>query len=261
MALPGLVAAKNLADVTDRERAWDSLGLNMSADYSAVPLGIAPGTPFGGGFFAGFISHTADGNPTHALIVAPVATGATGNGYTLSTSLAWAIDATTNGVNYSSTSIGENAAKDYDGVSVMNQIVALGNISNFPAFEFCKNLAIGGYSDWYLPSRFELDIAYFNLKPTTATNSPGRGVNAYAVPKREDTYTSTYPTQTTVSLFTSTEAFYLAGTNNSAYHQTASEVSATTFRPVSFLSSLDTAQTKTNVGTAIRLRAFRRIAL
>jgi hypothetical protein len=29
------------------------------------------GEPFGGGFFAGYISHTADGNPTHALIVAP----------------------------------------------------------------------------------------------------------------------------------------------------------------------------------------------
>jgi hypothetical protein len=31
MALPGLVAAKNLADVADRERAWDNLGLNISA--------------------------------------------------------------------------------------------------------------------------------------------------------------------------------------------------------------------------------------
>jgi hypothetical protein len=24
------------------------------------------GEPFGGGYFAGYISHTADGNPTHA---------------------------------------------------------------------------------------------------------------------------------------------------------------------------------------------------
>jgi hypothetical protein len=29
MALPGLVAAQNLADVADRERAWDNLGLNI----------------------------------------------------------------------------------------------------------------------------------------------------------------------------------------------------------------------------------------
>ena len=40
------------------------------------------GEPFGGGYFAGYISHTADGNATHALIVAPRATGATGSGYT-----------------------------------------------------------------------------------------------------------------------------------------------------------------------------------
>jgi hypothetical protein len=35
MALPGLVAAKNLADVTDRERAWDNLGLNISETFQS----------------------------------------------------------------------------------------------------------------------------------------------------------------------------------------------------------------------------------
>jgi hypothetical protein len=34
MALPGLVAAQNLADVADRERAWDNLGLNISANFN-----------------------------------------------------------------------------------------------------------------------------------------------------------------------------------------------------------------------------------
>jgi hypothetical protein len=38
MALPGLVAAKNLADVADRERAWDNLGLNISANFDIDPL-------------------------------------------------------------------------------------------------------------------------------------------------------------------------------------------------------------------------------
>jgi hypothetical protein len=33
MALPGLVAARNLADVADRERAWDSLGAALSASF------------------------------------------------------------------------------------------------------------------------------------------------------------------------------------------------------------------------------------
>jgi hypothetical protein len=34
MALPGLIAARNLADAVDRERAWDNLGLNISADFT-----------------------------------------------------------------------------------------------------------------------------------------------------------------------------------------------------------------------------------
>jgi hypothetical protein len=33
MALPGLVAAKNLGDVADQERAWDNLGSSISADF------------------------------------------------------------------------------------------------------------------------------------------------------------------------------------------------------------------------------------
>jgi hypothetical protein len=37
MALFGLAAASNLADVTDRERAWDNLGLNISADFNFDP--------------------------------------------------------------------------------------------------------------------------------------------------------------------------------------------------------------------------------
>jgi hypothetical protein len=50
--------------------------LFKATQYVPVKVGEA----YGGGFFAGYISHTADGNPTHALIVAPRATGATGTG-------------------------------------------------------------------------------------------------------------------------------------------------------------------------------------
>jgi hypothetical protein len=34
MALPGLVRANNLNDVVDREKVWDNLGLNISADFT-----------------------------------------------------------------------------------------------------------------------------------------------------------------------------------------------------------------------------------
>jgi hypothetical protein len=41
MTLPGLVAARNLADAADRERAWDNLGLNISANF-AIPNNFEP---------------------------------------------------------------------------------------------------------------------------------------------------------------------------------------------------------------------------
>jgi hypothetical protein len=218
------------------------------------PFPAVIGEEFGGGYFAGYISHTADGSPTHALIVAPVATGASGTGYTLTTNLAWATNTTTGGVNYSTTTIGANTAKDYDGKSVMDQVVALGNIANFPAFEFCKNLSIGGYTDWYLPSRLELEIAYFNLKPLTTANSTGAGLNDYSVPKRTTTYTTAYPSQTSLTLFnTSAEAFVAAN------HMSSTESSATVHSRINFNNGGQDTGTKSVA--ANRVRAFRRIAL
>jgi hypothetical protein len=50
--------------------------LFKATQYVPVKVGEA----YGGGFFAGYISHTADGNPTHALIVAPRADWCDRNG-------------------------------------------------------------------------------------------------------------------------------------------------------------------------------------
>jgi len=38
MALPGLVAAKNLADVADRERAWDNLGSSVTTPSGSITV-------------------------------------------------------------------------------------------------------------------------------------------------------------------------------------------------------------------------------
>lgn len=40
MALPGLVAANNLSDVTDRERAWDNLGNGIDYTISGITTSI-----------------------------------------------------------------------------------------------------------------------------------------------------------------------------------------------------------------------------
>jgi hypothetical protein len=206
------------------------------------------GEPWGGGYFAGYISHTADGSPTHALIVAPRATGATGSGYTLTTNLQWkTADTTTAGT-----------TSPFDGAVNTAAMVTAG-IADHPAANFCVGLSIGGFTDWYLPSRYELDIAYFNLKPGTGANVTTSGTNIYAVPQRNSNWTANYPTQTTVSAFkTSTEAF---ATNE---HRSSTEHTASLAWAVQFLNGDmynaygNGAFTKV---TARSVRAFRRIAL
>jgi len=94
---------------------------------------LQPGDPLEGGYFAGYISHTADGVATHALIVAPAATGATGTGYTLTTNLQWK---TSNSTTAGTTS-------PFDGAANTAAMVTAG-IAAHPAANFCVGLSIGG---------------------------------------------------------------------------------------------------------------------
>jgi hypothetical protein len=207
------------------------------------PIPAVIGESFGGGYFAGYISHTADGNPTHALIVAPRATGATGSGYTPATNLAWK---TTNTTTAGTTS-------SFDGAANTAAMVTAG-IADHPAANFCKNLSIGGFTDWYLPARYELDIAYFNLKPTTDANSTGWGSNIYSVPRRDINNTSTYPAQTALTAFNTTAEAFVAGT-----HWSSSENGALFGWPVVFLRG--ESAISFNKSNSRGVRAFRRIAL
>jgi hypothetical protein len=206
------------------------------------------GDPFEGGFFAGLISHTADGNPTHALIVAPRATGATGTGYELTTNQRWK---TTNTTTAGATSV-------FDGAANTAAMVTAG-IAEHPAAEFCVNLSIGGFTDWYLPARFELAIAYFNLKNTTGINSTSVGINNYSVPMITANYTTSYPSITPVSIFNNpTQRFSIA------YHWMSNQTNAT---DAPFMVWGNESTTNGGVGSIsktaqfVSVRAFRRIAL
>jgi hypothetical protein len=207
------------------------------------PFPAVIGEAFGGGYFAGYISHTADGNPTHALIVAPMATGATGTGYTLTTNLQWKTAATTTA----------GTASTFDGAANTAAIVTAG-IADHPAAQFCVNLSIGGFTDWYLPSRYELDIAYFNLKPGTTSNSTSWGVNDYSVPKRTTNNTATYPTQTSLTAFNTSSQAFVADN-----HWSSTEFDAPNAWNLNFANGNQSTIGKTNAFR--RLRAFRRIAL
>jgi hypothetical protein len=206
------------------------------------PIPAVIGEPFGGGYFAGYISHTADGNPTHALIVAPRATGATGTGYTLTTNLAWKTAQTTTA----------GTTSDFDGAANTAAMVTAG-IADHPAANFCKNLSIGGFTDWYLPARDELDIAYFNLKPSTDANITSWGSNIYSVPRRDINNTSTYPAQTALTAFNTTAEAFVAGV-----HWSSSESNVTTGWRVTFINGGQFSNIKTS---SRGVRAFRRIAL
>jgi hypothetical protein len=203
------------------------------------------GDAYGGGYFAGYISHTADGVATHRLIVAPAATGASGTGYTITTNRQWKTANTAT----------SGTGSAFDGAANTAATIAAG-INNHPAAKFCVDLTIGGFNDWYLPSREELDIAYFNLKPTTANNVTNNETrNMYSVPRRNTNYTTSAPARTTLTAFQSGggEAFQASA------HWSSSENASNTAWLFVF-SSGD--QNGVNGKTAaIAVRAFRKVAI
>lgn len=199
------------------------------------------GDSYQGGFCAGFISTTANSAATHVLVVAPRATGATGTGYTLTTMLAWKTTGTTTA----------GTTSEFDGATNSANM----NNASHPAAQFCEGLSIGGYSDWYLPARYELEIAYFNLKPTTADNSTSSGINPYSVPERTANYTTSAPPQTSLAAFKGGGAEAFVNDN----HWTSTEASSTNaWRNDLFNGAHSSGSSKTST---FRVRAFRRVAL
>jgi hypothetical protein len=90
--------------------------------------------------------------------------------------------------------------------------------------QWAHGLAIGGYTDWYIPSQDELEIIYRNLKPTAETNSLyGRsGVNISAPPPTF-AYNRELPAKTTAEGFAAggehafADEWYWSSTQNAAY--------------------------------------------
>lgn len=200
--------------------------------------GLPPiGESYEGGYIAGYISHNGNGVATHGLVVAPAASG-----YNSQTALQWKTSTTAS-----------NVTSDYDGAA---NTATIANTTH-PAANYCANLSIGGYTDWYLPARLELEIAYFNLKPTTGGNTGAWGTNSYAVPARSSNYTTGNPAQTTVTAFQSggTEAF------DTGFHWASTENSGDPLSAYIVIFS-DGAQSAGQNKTKSRLvRAFRKFAV
>lgn len=171
----------------------------VGGTYKIVPS--VYGQAYGGGFYAGKI---VDGGVTYYLIVAPNASG------------------------YSIKAFGPNGAALPAATNTTTNGLASSNSMNsatYPAAYFCRGLNIAGFTDWYLPSRDELEILYRNLKGTTSANlvagawrsaanmgasgygldNQANGVNANSSPTGA-AYTSGSPAQTAATDFQGTNA-------------------------------------------------------
>jgi hypothetical protein len=192
------------------------------------------GQAFGGGFYAGQISTAGNGIADYYLIVGPKASA--------SSALQWKTSLT-----------GGDPTSVIDGPSNS----ATMNSATYPAAQFCEGLTVGGQTDWYMPAKNELEVCYYNLKPTTTSNqtSPGSGINANAVPARASNYTTGTPAQTSAADFITTtgaEAF------NAANYWTSTQYGTTTGYGQFFLSGYQQPLPKTG---SYFVRAVRRVAV
>lgn len=121
----------------------------------STPDTLAIGEMYGGGYYAGNI---VQGGVTYRLIVAPRTGG------------------------QSSTSMSTGPTTPEATKTLNNGPIASAsmNSASFPAAYFCENLTLGGYNDWYMPSRDELELCYRNFKPTSdITNTAVRVKASY----------------------------------------------------------------------------------
>lgn len=168
------------------------------------------GQAFGGGYYAGKIAVGGGDVATHYLIVAPKSSGEA-YGKT------WGTYGATTGI----TSV-------IAGPTNTTSLIALG--ADYQAAIFCGTTCnasggIGGYTDWYMPAKNELEVLYFFLKPGTTSNSTGYGSNANAVsPEPVSTnYSAGTPAQTSATTFRTgaSSQEFVAG-----YYWTSTEYSA-----------------------------------
>ena len=191
------------------------------------------GSSYEGGYYAGKISTAGNGTADYYLVVAPLSSGQ-------NSSKQWK---TANTTTSGTTSV-------IDGPTNSSNM----NNASHPAAQFCEGLSIGGFSDWYMPAKNELEVCYYNLKPTTTSNNTSSGTNTNAVPSRGSNYTAGTPAQTSVAAFQSAGAEAFAAD----YYWSSTEFSATgawiqLFGPGNQFTS--------NKGNNVYVRAVRRVAV
>ncbi len=206
-------------------------------------------------------------NVRYRVIKAPKASGETNN-------LAW---------KNSNTLAPSSSGTLVEGWKSTTGLVAAGDSSVYPMAHWCRNRNIGGYTDWYMPSRDEMEVLIRNLKPGTVSNSTANRptgsvhnyqnqgaypdlTNANGANRNSDpngaAYTTTVPGQTTPVAFRTggAEALVAVVTAGSGYW-TSTEHAATTAIFIETNDSnfgLPTAKTKNLAGSDNYVIAVRR---
>lgn len=154
--------------------------LNIAGGTFAPSVPTVIGQAYGGGYYGGKID--ISGTQYYLL----VADKTVGEAYQKT----WGVYNT-----------GTSANSVIDGPTNSATLAALG--SAYEAATFCEDLNTGGYTDWYLPAKDEIQVLYYFLKPGTDANDTAFGSNAYAVsPQPVSTvYTAGSPAQTSATTF------------------------------------------------------------
>jgi hypothetical protein len=188
--------------------ATNAIGVASANSNNTSTVADMPfGTAYLGGYYVGRIVVSG---ATYAVLTAPKSSGeSSGRQWRTSNASGPAATITLN--------------NGFDASASMNN-------AEYTAAQFCEGLSIGGYTDWYLPSRDELELCYRNLKTRTNASNPNdtstRELSAYTYPQGTDVsgnvmgtnlnsspnggaYTSGVPSQTSNTDFQSggTQAF------------------------------------------------------
>ena len=223
--------------------ATNSAGTSSASGSSNSITTAAPniGQAFGGGYYAGQIGVSSVA--THYLVIGPVASA----------------ENTKKWKNVNTDTPGTQSV--IDGPQNTADIVADGDATVYPAAHFCNDLVIGGFSDWYMPAKNEVEVCYYNLKPTTTSNSTTSGINANAVSSRGSNYTAGTPAQTSATAFQTgnAEAFSTNAPPSSIYYWSSTEYTTSKAWMQNFR---DGSQYYYNPKTSsFRVRAVRRVAV
>ena len=180
-------------------------GSPSAASNSVTPV-LQIGDAYQGGFYAGQISTSGNGVATHNLVVASKSGGVYSNAWILPPATGPNDPGSESMINGPQNTADIRAIDGYDP-------------PRYPCHHFCDTLTLGGYSDWYMPAFNEMELCYYNLKPSTTPNSIYYGGNANAVPARSGFYTAGDPPQTSATIFRTGNA-QAFGVNNSYYSST-----------------------------------------